>query len=228
MNWALLKNSLLVGGLIRAGLDPALRKQSADLQSFVTFLISALSFQGVGLILITVFLKSNGTTWKQFLGLDVTPWRRAIYFALATSVLAIPLTIALNGLCAQLINFIQHQKPEEQLVIKVLQNLGSPLQQVFFGFSAIVLAPIVEESLFRGILYRFIKQLGYPMLALSGTSLVFAAIHSNLMTFVPLTFLAMILVLLYERTQTLLAPIILHSAFNAVNFVLLLLQKNTL
>jgi membrane protease YdiL (CAAX protease family) len=45
------------------------------------------------------------------------------------------------------------------------------------------------------------------------------------MTFVPLTFLAMTFVLLYERTQTLLAPILTHALFNAVNFTLFLFQK---
>lgn len=219
--------SLLLGGFVRAGLDPFLRKQPADVQSFFTFLIAAITFQGVGLVLITMFLKFHETTWKEFLGLDVSSWRRALWFALAVSVVAIPLTILLNELSAALINAIQHQKAEEQLVIKVLQQAGGPWQRAFYGFTAIVLAPIVEESVFRGILYRYIKQLGYPMLALSGTSLFFAAIHSNLMTFIPLTFLAMIFVLVYERTQMLLAPIIMHALFNAVNFTILLMQKNT-
>lgn len=217
--------SLLVGWLIRASLDPVLTKHSLAAQSFYTFLINVISFQVVGLVLITVFLKSHGATWREFLGLDVAPWRRALWFALATSVLAIPLTLFLNALSAELINLIQHHAAEEQPVIKILHNTGGGVQRVFFGFAAIVLAPIVEESLFRGILYRFIKQLGYPMIALSGTSLFFAAIHANLMTFVPLTFLAMIFVLLYERTQTLLAPIITHALFNAVNFTLFLYQK---
>ena len=70
--------------------------------------------------------------------------------------------------------------------------------------------PLVEEVLFRGILYPSVKQLGYPRLALWGTSLFFGLIHSNLMTFVPLTVLSLLLVWLYERTGNLLAPILTH------------------
>jgi len=104
--------------------------------------------------------------------------------------------------------------------MKVLQQTLGLFPRICFGFTAIVLAPIVEEILFRGILYPLVKELGYPVLALSGTSLLFAAIHGSLLTFVPLTFFAMALVLLYEKTDTLLAPIASHSLFNAVNFTL--------
>jgi uncharacterized protein len=217
--------SILLGGLVTFGLDYVLPKQSTAARSFFAFLIGTIAFQGVGLVLLTQFLRTHGATWKEFLGLDLFPWQRALRTACIAGVIAIPLTILLNGLSAELINAIQHQEPEKQLPIKLLQQMGGPLQRVFFGFAAIVLAPIVEESLFRGILYRYIKQRGYPMFALSSTSLFFAAIHGNLMTFVPLTFLAMVLVLLYERTQMLLTPILLHAVFNAVNFSLFFIVK---
>jgi hypothetical protein len=102
----------------------------------------------------------------------------------------------------------------------VLQVSVTLEQRVVFGLAAVLLAPVVEEILFRGILYPAIKQRGYPGFALWGTSLLFAAIHSNLMTFVPLTVLALALVWLYEKTDTLLAPIAAHAVFNAANFFL--------
>src|SRR4029079_1566506 len=91
-------------------------------------------------------------------------------------------------------------------------------QRIFFGVIAILLAPLVEELLFRGILYPALKQKGYRRLALWGASLFFALTHSNVPTFIPLTFLAIILTLLYEETNTLLMPILTHSLFNAANY----------
>jgi membrane protease YdiL (CAAX protease family) len=94
------------------------------------------------------------------------------------------------------------------------------------GATAVLLAPVAEEMMFRGILYPVIKQVGYPRLALWGTSLLFAAVHLNAVTFVPLTVLALVLTALYERTNNLLAPIAAHLLFNALNFgMLLLLQQ---
>ena len=83
----------------------------------------------------------------------------------------------------------------------------------------------MEETLFRGVLYPLIKQQGYPRIALWSTSLFFALIHANLMTFLPLTVLALALVWLYERTDTLLAPVLAHGFFNLANFVLLVYEN---
>mgnify|MGYP001593282845 CR=1 FL=1 len=70
-----------------------------------------------------------------------------------------------------------------------------------------------------------IKQRGWPRLALWGTSLLFALTHANTATFLPLAFLAMVLVFLYERTGNLLAPILTHSLFNAANYCALVFQR---
>ena len=89
---------------------------------------------------------------------------------------------------------------------------------------AIVLAPVAEEFLFRGLLYPFIKQLGWPRLAWIGVSLLFALIHLNAPTFLPLFVFALVLTWLYERTDCLLAPIVTHSLFNSANLLILFTQ----
>jgi membrane protease YdiL (CAAX protease family) len=91
--------------------------------------------------------------------------------------------------------------------------------------AAVLLAPLAEEVLFRGILYPAIKQAGHPRLALWGTALLFAAVHLNVATFVPLTVLALVLTALYEWTNNLLAPIAAHVLFNAFNVVLLVVLQ---
>ena len=65
---------------------------------------------------------------------------------------------------------------------------------------------------------------GFPRLALWGTALFFAVSHANLMAFLPLTFFGLVLALLYEATDNLLAPITVHALFNAINLVLLLVE----
>jgi membrane protease YdiL (CAAX protease family) len=85
---------------------------------------------------------------------------------------------------------------------------------------------VAEEVLFRGILYPAIKQAGHPRVALWGTALLFAAVHMNLVTFLPLAVLALVLTALYERTNNLLAPITAHVLFNALNFVTLLVLQH--
>ena len=93
---------------------------------------------------------------------------------------------------------------------------------IFFVVMSVAVAPIVEEILFRGILYPAIKQIGHPRLAAIGTALLFALFHVNLLTFASLTVVALGLIALYEFTDNLLAPITAHAVFNASNLVMLI------
>lgn len=74
-----------------------------------------------------------------------------------------------------------------------------------------IIAPIVEELLFRGLLYpAWASQWGWVRSALA-TSLLFAVLHPNMYS----QFMASILyICLLRRTGSLRAPIVAHSAFN--------------
>ena len=117
--------------------------------------------------------------------------------------------------------------PENQAAVKLLTDAKSVWTIVYLGVFAIVIAPVAEEFIFRGMLFPFVKQLGFPKLAWFGVSALFALIHLNVPTFVPLFALALALTWLYERTDNLLAPITAHALFNAANFVVLLWQIQT-
>ena len=75
------------------------------------------------------------------------------------------------------------------------------------------LAPLTEELVFRGMLYRAWEARWGWIASMLATSAVFAAYHPN---FVP-TFLAGVLyVCLYRRTGSIWAPIAVHSTFNVL------------
>lgn len=220
-----LLTSLFAGLTLGMLLDKLFPGQSADSQKFYHFLISFLSFQGVALVLGHFFLKEHRTSWSEFLGLTSPRLKAFLVLGAVVGLLAVPMAISLGKLMVWLMSLLQIEAVE-QPTIKVLKITVGPVQRICFGITAILIAPVVEESLFRGILYPMIKQRGSPMLALSATSLLFATIHWNLMTFVPLTFFAIVVTLLYEKTDTLLAPIVSHALFNATNFMIFILFPN--
>jgi len=77
----------------------------------------------------------------------------------------------------------------------------------------VVLAPMAEESIFRGLLFRKYRRRWGPGKALLGTSLAFGLLHYDLLgsgTF------ALTMVLLYVRTRTLWAPMLAHGIHNAI------------
>ncbi len=118
------------------------------------------------------------------------------------------------------------ETPQGQKLVTVIseqsQTEGGIVFLIFFVIMAVVVAPIGEEILFRGILYPSIKQNGYPKVAAIGTALLFGLFHVNLLTFLSLTFVGLALIFIYEKTDNLLAPILAHALFNGVNVLLIL------
>ena len=87
----------------------------------------------------------------------------------------------------------------------------------------VVVAPLVEELLFRGILYRNLATRFGPVLAAIVSGVFFGVIHMNWAGLLPLSALGIALALLYERTGNLWSSILLHAVFNAGQITALLI-----
>jgi membrane protease YdiL (CAAX protease family) len=96
--------------------------------------------------------------------------------------------------------------------------------------SALVLAPLFEEVIYRGLvqsamLTHFGPAARWPIIL--AAALLFAAIHAGAVAWHVLPGLMVLGVLLgwlYERTGSLLAPVLVHMGFNLLNVVLALVM----
>ncbi len=186
-------------------------------------LISVLSFHGAAFFLVYFFLREHHTSWDQAFGFENRPMR-TVLIAAVVGYVALWFTWELEIAWASLLERMTfHPHPQETVVM--LQSVEGWRNRLATGIATILVAPVVEEILFRGILYTTIKRMGYPRIALWFTALFFALIHANLGTFLPLTFLAIVFIGLYEYTGNLLGSIVAHSLFNAANFIALYHQQ---
>jgi membrane protease YdiL (CAAX protease family) len=179
--------------------------------------INMVAFQGAILALVAYFLREQGLGWEAAFGFSKQTFLRAVVMGILVSVIFLPLAIGLNFLSGQIIESFGGEAKSQQ-VVQTLQKSQSAGQLIYFGIMAVVVAPVCEELLFRGVLYPNVKSLGYRRLAMWGSAILFGVIHNNLMSLVPLTLFGVVLVLLYERAGNLLAPITAHAFFNAFNF----------
>ena len=92
-----------------------------------------------------------------------------------------------------------------------------PGVQVYLFAVAIVVAPIAEELLFRGIAFPWMTKRVGVRPAMFLVSLLFAAIHMHVGSLVPLFVISIAFCLAYAYSGSLFVPIIMHSLFNAVN-----------
>jgi membrane protease YdiL (CAAX protease family) len=111
--------------------------------------------------------------------------------------------------------------PEEELP-KELGAEDSLGLAIATGVLLIAIAPVAEELFFRGFLYQaFRNSFGVlPGAILSG--LVFGVIHLEFFKLVQLAILGVILALLFEKTQSLWPPIMLHAINNTLAFIYLM------
>lgn len=150
------------------------------------------------------------------------PWDRALRYAAATLLVALPLLSLISLGWTSLLEVLDLPSTPQD-VIAIFTSTRSPLVIAGMLLVACVFAPIYEELLFRAGLYRFCRQRlgrGWAML-ISGIG--FGALHGNWAGFLPLALLGMGLALAYEATGSIRVAIIAHGLFN-LNTVLILLS----
>jgi len=193
-------------------------KRPAGTVSTGQMIVSLVCFQGAALWFMDRLLKDSAMSWKETFGFG-NKWPRALLWGLMAGALFLEVGMLLQNLSVEAMKHLPVPiKPQEQPSVQTIRNAASWLESVVLGVGTILLVPVAEETLFRGILYPAIKQAGFPRLALWITSLLFAVIHNNIAALLPLFVLSLVLTFLYEYTGNLLAPIAAHAVFNALNF----------
>jgi membrane protease YdiL (CAAX protease family) len=211
--------SAMLAGVLRQIGVPAFKAPD----SLANLLVGTLGFQGVAWIFILIFLKLHHTNWRDALGLRAPNLLKTLLLAIGVLIVVLPVILSLEKLSIVALEKIGWPVADQRAV-EVFVNAKSFWLRAYLGLFAVVIAPVAEEFIFRGILYPFIKQLGWPKLALFGVSFLFAVIHVNAPTFVPLFVFALMLTWLYEHTDKLIAPILAHGLFNGANLIILFAQ----
>lgn len=140
---------------------------------------------------------------------------------LATFLIALPFVSLTNLAWLQFLKLVGYDI-ERQPAVELVSRLGTTPWMTIFVFFAVIVAPCAEELLFRAGLFRYLRTRQSKGIALVVPSLLFAAIHFHLPSYLPLAVLGIIFSLAYERTGTLGTAIIAHSAFNLNNLLVLL------
>ncbi len=91
-----------------------------------------------------------------------------------------------------------------------------------------LIGPIIEELMFRGIIYNELKNKYKNMKAILITTIFFAIIHFNIIQILYALAIGFILIFVYEKYKNIKAPIILHMASNITTtlFLPILVQNN--
>ncbi|MEO1589911.1 MAG: type II CAAX endopeptidase family protein [Cyanobacteria bacterium J06632_22] len=198
---------LVLGGL---GVNAiATTNRGRALFSMIYYLLMSVSGVAVLYVAIRQFLPLP-EGWFRFKLLDRWPlWGIGGYLA------ALPIMLGVSFLNQQV---WQGQGGSNPLLQTVVEE-SDPIALSIFFLTAAVAAPLFEEFLFRGFLLPSLTRYLPVWGAMLVSSFIFAAAHLSLSEVVPLMTLGMILAFVYVRSRNLLAPMLLHSAWNSVTMV---------
>ena len=115
---------------------------------------------------------------------------------------------------------------QPQDAVKAFNTAGGLPLKAMMTVAAVVVAPLVEETVFRGFIYGVLKRYTDGWFAAVCSASLFAAVHVHVGSFVPLFILALGLCAAYERTGSLLVPMWMHAFFNGVSTTLILLYPD--
>ncbi|MBD5473142.1 MAG: CPBP family intramembrane metalloprotease [Lachnospiraceae bacterium] len=77
-----------------------------------------------------------------------------------------------------------------------------------------ILSPVVEEAVFRGLIYNRMKRCFNPNIALICSALIFGAYHGNIVQALYGAILGFLIAYTYERYGSFAAPVIFHGVAN--------------
>jgi len=142
---------------------------------------------------------------------------RNVLLGLGFYFLALPLVAAIMALS------IQAFKPTPHEIEKIIRRSPTPIYFVLATVSAVVIAPLQEELLFRGVLLPWLRRKLGPRSAIALSALIFAALHSDAWPApIPLFVLALFLGYLAHHTNSLVGPVTLHAVFNTASMIVLI------
>lgn len=152
---------------------------------------------------------------------------RDALLGIVTFFIAFPVVVFADQL-SEMFNFLIFQTEAiDQVAVKYLKlSMDFPVLFALALVCVIILAPVIEEFLFRGVFQSFFRPYLGPKASILLSAFIFAFFHfapsqgvSNFPIMLTLFTFALYLGYIYERQRSLIAPILLHMTFNAVSVI---------
>ncbi len=189
--------------------------RAADSDGLFLF-VHSLLFHWAALVGLGWLLAGRRGGWRAVFGLDTRRVVPDLVLGAYGYVAMVPYVLFFAAIYLRALDGLGYEMGLQE-VARMITGETSPVTRFYLYFMAIVLAPVVEEILFRGLAFPWLMKALGPAPAMLAVSLLFAAIHLHIPGFVPLFVVSVALCFAYVHTGSILVPIVMHALFNAIN-----------
>jgi membrane protease YdiL (CAAX protease family) len=150
------------------------------------------------------------------------PRPRTIFVEALIALLAAMASMVVVVLVTQLLIYVFGEKATPTMPLEPIARSPNQVERVGFLTLVFLVAPVVEELFFRGMLYNALRQRLHLVLAVPLQAIVFGLSHPfGLADMTGVTLLGLAFALVYEWRQTLLTPILMHFVVNVLGMAVM-------
>lgn len=193
-------------------------------QASQRIVIQSISFHIIGLGIVALSLIRRRVTWRDAFGLEPRAIPGNVGMGVMFYLAALPFIVFYTFVYQAVLRGMG-QEIMLQEVAQIVAGEQSFWMRVYLAGLAVVLAPLFEEILFRGIGLPLIARKWGAAAAVVIVSLFFAAIHFHLPSMMPLFVIAVAFSLAYIHSGSIMVPMVMHALFNGVNVAVLMILK---
>lgn len=201
------------------------QKTDAPTPPEIMIILGPVLYALMSLLIVAFCLATAKTTFRAAFTSKSYTTKQALAKGLFYGLAVIPPVVLLSNVIATLTHAFGYE-PRLQNVFDWL-NDGSVSNgtRVFMMLAAVLIAPVAEEALFRGILFPSLLKFRSLTWAALVSSFYFALVHVHAPSLLPLFVLGIAFSAAYAKTGSLLTPIVMHALFNATSLLFYLAEK---
>jgi len=201
-------------------------------------LLNFLTFSSILFLLFLYFLFIDKKILKGIIKEDL-PKKTTLTYDVVMGLLALFIILPVTCFFSSLLEIFfyiafQIKNIPDQSAVKFLKStLENPPFFILAIVTITILAPIIEELLFRGFLQSYLKKYIGRKLAICSSALLFSLFHftfeqkiANIFIISVLFTLGLMLGFIYERQKSLVASVALHAGFNIMSILNIIILKD--
>jgi membrane protease YdiL (CAAX protease family) len=192
--YALVYSLMNVGKITQTGLNELVLKNQ--------FIIGAIAAVMTFIIYVLMFRKKEMNLFQK------CKFRK---LSLKNSSIIILSSIGLSIFSCSLVSLLISKFPSYSETSKAI---ASNTTSVLGVISIILVIPIFEEVLFRGLIFNELKKHLNIFVAIIIQGAIFALSHGNMLQAIYTFIMAIVLAIVYDKTQSILAPMLFHVMYN--------------
>ena len=159
-----------------------------------------------------LILQRYHLSWRA-LGMRMVNWQWLVAVPFVNALLIFSDVLFLRAMVAV---FGPSRTWPRQLNASTIDATQQPALLVLIIVTGLFLTPITEELLFRGVLYQALRRRMPAGGAALLSAIVFAAMHGQIVLFIPFTVMGIILAMIYERSGSIVPTILVHACNNGI------------